>query len=129
MASAVVATVTDVVTRAQEFLSLATGSYPAYTSVTISLAIADASLMMNNTVWGPLAELAQTYLAAHLLTIRNPQLALPAGPVSEDRVGEVSSKYAVASGPVTESNYSASRWGREYLTLQRMIPQTRFAVT
>ena len=123
----VVATVTDVVTRAKEFASLATGSPPV--SAEISLAIADASLMMNNQVWGTLAELAQTYLAAHLLTVRNPQLALPAGPASEDKVGEISTSYAVAAGPVTESNYSSSRWGREYLTLQRMIPFTRMAVT
>lgn len=123
----VLATVTDVVTRCKEFATLATGSPPV--SAEISLAIADASLMMNNNAFGQLAELAQTYLAGHLLTIRNPQLALPAGPVSEDRVDDVSTKYAVSAPPVTESDLTSSRWGRAYTSLQRQLPFVRIAVT
>ena len=127
MATQTLATVTDVVTRAKEFASLATGAPPV--SAEISLAIADAVLQVNVNVWGARAELAQTYLAAHFLTCRNPQLATPAGPSTSDKVGDVETAYAVASGPVTEADYSSSRWGRAYLTLQRQLVACRMTVT
>jgi hypothetical protein len=119
-----VATVDDVRTRAKEFASLLDPE--------ITTALNDAAAQINVTFFGGAAAaktvLAQTYLAAHLLSIRNPQLATPAGPVSEDKVGEVSASYAVAGGLRSESDWNLSRWGREYQTLARQCIAARLPI-
>jgi Protein of unknown function (DUF4054) len=121
------ATVQDVTLRAKEFQTLG--------SAEISLALADAVRQINVNQFGTptLAEstvvLAQAYLAAHFLSARNPLLALPAGPVSEDKVDGVEASYAVAAPPASEADFNTSRWGRAFLTLCRQNLDGRVIVT
>lgn len=112
-----VATVDDVILRAKEFASLGAPE--------IAMALADATSMVNITIFGGLLSrktvLAQVYVAAHLLSIRNPKLATPAGAVVSERVGDVQATYAVptSSRTYTEADWNQSRWGREYMSLYR----------
>jgi hypothetical protein len=114
------ATVSDVTMRAKEFASLGAPE--------IALALNDAALQVNGAQFGTKTRLAQTYLAAHFLSIRNPLLALPVGPVKSDRVDGVSSEYAVAGPPAAESDLNSSRWGRAFQTLQRQFALARIGV-
>lgn len=115
------AQVTDVTLRAKEFASLG--------STEILLALNDAALVVNTDFFGTTALLAQAYLAAHYLSIRNPALAQPAGPISEEHVGDVSAQYAVARPPAAEADYNSSRWGREFITLARQTLEGRVITT
>ena len=121
MGFAVLATVNDVMLRAKEFQPLGTFASPNWTSAEVTQAIADAAAVMNNTLFGNNAEVAQTYLAAHFLTVQNPQLAQAAGPVSGDDVGGVRSQYAVAAAPATMEDYNSSRWGRAFASLRKRM--------
>ena len=105
--------VADVTNRAKEFASL--------TSAEIERASDDAELQINATAWGTKANLATIYLAAHFLSAWNPDLAIAAGAVSSETVGEVSRTYAVGSAPAA-GDYGSSRWGVEYKRLMRTIP-------
>ncbi len=126
MPYSLVATVNDVILRAKEFANLA----PAE----IAMALADATSMVNITIFGGLTSqktvLAQVYVAAHLLSIRNPTLATPAGAVVSERVGDVQATYAVptSSRTYTEADWNQSRWGREYMTLYRGCVGIKFIV-
>ena len=104
-------TAADVTARAKEFVSLTVGE--------INAAIADALLQINVKVWGKKADLATIYLAAHNLSVQNPLLARPVGPVSEEAVVQVRRSYAVA---VSARRYGDTFWGSEYLRLLRQLP-------
>ena len=119
MGFAVLATVNDVMLRAKEFQSLGTLSGSTWTSAEVTMAIADAAANINNTPFGNNAELAQTFLAAHFLTVQNPGLAQASGPVSGDDVGGVRSQYAVSAAPAARDDYNSSRWGIAYLSLRK----------
>ena len=88
----------------------------------ITVALNDANLQVNTIACGSRAQLAQTYLAAHLLSCRYPALANPAGPTNHDQVGGVLSRYAVSASPATAADFSTSRWGQAFRTLMRQIP-------
>lgn len=102
----------------------------AFTSLDpIATALNDAALQINAAAFGLRTQLAQTYLAAHLLSVRNPQLALPAGPVRRDMVGQVQTEYAVNAAPANEADYNTSRWGQAFRTLCRQLMSGRVMVT
>jgi hypothetical protein len=109
-----IATNDDVTTRAKEFAGLAPSE--------ISQALADAASEINTTIFGgPNTRetlLAQVYLAAHLLSLSNPKLALAAGPVNQEKVGDVSVGYAVTAFKGS-SGYNATRWGQAFVVLCR----------
>jgi hypothetical protein len=121
-----VATLADVRARAKEFSGL--------DDTEVNMALADATSMVNVTIFGgPTSQktvLAQVYVAAHLLSMRNPALATPAGAVVMERVGDVQATYAVptSSRTYTESDWNQSRWGREYMTLYRSCSKIKFVV-
>lgn len=121
-----VATPTDVKIRAKEFASL--------DDAEVAVALADATSMINIDIFGGITSqktiLAQVYVAAHLLSIRNPVLAQPAGPVVSERVGDVQATYAVptSSRTYTEADWNTTRWGREYMTLYRGCVKIKFVV-
>jgi hypothetical protein len=102
---------TDVTNRAPEFASLDPS--------VIQLAIDDATLQVNRTVFGAKADLATVYLAAHNLSVSYPQYITQVAPVSQESVGEVSRSYAVTPQASSFSAYGATKWGREYLRLVR----------
>lgn len=107
------AVVSDVTTRAKEFATLS--------PTEILLALNDAAAEINtgeqnNTT---ITIRLQATLAAHLLSIRNPTLALPAGPTTSNKVGDVAQSYAVTPSPAREDDLNASRWGREFIRLRR----------
>lgn len=126
-----VATVQDVLLRAKEFAVLGSTDLGA---AEVAMALADATSMVNIAIFGgPLSQktkLAQVYVAAHLLSIRNPALATPAGAVVMEKVGDVQATYAVptSSRTYTESDWNQSRWGREYMTLYRTCVGIKFVV-
>jgi hypothetical protein len=109
-------TAANVTARAKEFASL--------TADEINLAIDDAELQINRTVWGDKADLATIYLAAHILSIQNPSLVTAVGPIQSEKVGQVSRTYAVSVSTNQGTQYGSSRWGREYLRLRAQLPSS-----
>jgi hypothetical protein len=126
-----VATVQDVVLRAKEFAALGATDLGAEE---IALALADAAAYVNTTIFGgPTSQktvLAQVYVAAHLLSIRNPALAQPAGAVISEQIGQIKASYAVPTSvrAYTEADWNQTRWGREYMTLYRGCAGIKFVV-
>ena len=131
MPFALVATVQDVVLRAKEFAALGATDIGAQE---IALALNDAAAYVNTTIFGgPTAQktvLAQVYVAAHLLSIRNPAIATPAGALITGKVGSVQATYAVPTSvrAYTESDWNQSRWGRQYMSLYRSCAGIKFVV-
>jgi len=88
----------------------------------VSLVLADAVLMVSDTIYGKFEERAQRYLAAHLLTLISNASSgsggSAAGAVSRERVGEVEIEYAVSGGSCG-SVYSSTSYGRTFMDIKR----------
>ena len=131
MPFALVATVQDVVLRAKEFAPLGLTDLGAQE---IALALNDAAAMVNTTIFGGATAqktvLAQVYVAAHLLSIRNPAIATPAGAVISEQIGQIKASYAVPTSvrAYAESDWNQSRWGRQYMALYRSCAGIKFVV-
>lgn len=96
---------------AAEFATVSDGDVQAF--------LDDAALELSVDRWGTLYDRAHALVAAHLLAVARPDLAMPAGPIVSEAVGAVSRSYAVpAAAP---SPWSTSRHGLEYLRLLRRL--------
>lgn len=106
------ATVAQVRAIAPEFATVSDSDVQAF--------LDDAALQLNASIWGAKRDLAHKYLAAHLLGTARPDLAMAAGPVQSESVGQVSRSYAVQTSAQPGSQFDATRHGREY---RRMVLQ------
>lgn len=90
----------------------------------LDAAIADAQLQVSAGVWGDLYDLGVTHLAAHALMAAHPEILGPgmtgAGPISSEKVGELSRTYAVTAA-THGGGYKDTAPGREYLRLRTML--------
>lgn len=105
----------DITKIAPEFTVASVGQ-PAF-----DLAIADSALMINAIRWGTRADMAQRYLAAHLIALAFPDLSPPL--VTREMAGGVSRDYAIAM-PTDQRALATTRFGRVYLDLLRMFRAT-----
>lgn len=62
---------------------------------TFSLAIADAELYINSSLYGSLADLAKRYFAAHCLAVWTASPANASGAVASEKAGRVEVRYQV----------------------------------
>jgi hypothetical protein len=108
----VAATISTVRRIAAEFASVSDDDVQGF--------LDDAALELSADFWGDLYARAQALVAAHLLGIAHPELALPPGPISAEAVGAVSRSYAVAPA-AQNSRWGTSRHGVEYLRLLRTM--------
>lgn len=91
----------------------------------IELILADVVEQITATVYGTKQEQAQRYLGAHLLTLINAGnvgiSSGAAGPVAEEKVGDVRIRYA--SGAFSKfsdfNRYDETKYGRMYMVLRR----------
>ena len=83
--------------------------------------LSDVLLEISVSFWGSqqMADRVTKYLVAHVLALAHPELSGP-GPVSGERVGEVSRTYAVGA-PRDPDTYDMTRYGKEYKRLRRMM--------
>lgn len=81
------------------------------------LDIADKSIA--EPIWGIHADYGRGYLAAHLMTISN--RGGLAGPVKEEKVGDLSQTFAVSDAATALDSTS---YGKEYLRLRSEIAKT-----
>lgn len=103
----------DIVAIAPEFAGLSQNVF--------TVAIADSALLINAPKWGTRADMAQKYLAAHMIGMSHPDEASPV--VSQESAGGVSRMYAVGFDADPRS-YSLTRHGRFYLDLLRSFRTT-----
>ena len=104
------------------------------TEARISVFLTDALNDIAPTEWGSDADNAQMLLAAHLLcTIGNADgsSAVDPGAVKEEKIGEVATKWAVATpgggSASEEDSLKSTTYGREFLRIKRRIFSRRYA--
>lgn len=91
----------------------------------VDLILADVAEQITSTVYGRRREIAQRYLAAHLLTLINQGAngvsAGTSGPISEEKVGDVQIKYASDSFAKLSdaSRYDETKYGRYYMSIRK----------
>ena len=113
------ATVAGLQTRCPEFAGTA--------DATIELALADALAQLNTDAWSSdQADLAQLYLAAHILKTwtlwATDASAVPAGPVTSVKAGDLSKNYAAGGGSLSpeDAALASTAYGREFLRIREM---------
>ena len=117
------ATVSGIKTRCPEFAATATA--------TIELAITDTALQLNRSAWGSdeLADLAHTYLAAHILKLQALWAAAgnaPSGQLQSVKDGDLSKTYGLfQAGTASEHELMSTAYGREFVRLRGMAFATR----
>lgn len=87
------------------------------TTVQVNAAINTAAAMMNSVTWGDLYDIAQTYLAAHLLSLST--LKGKVG-VANERVGGLARGYNTLNKPYDQAFYLTA-YGTQYLALRDML--------
>ena len=76
-------------------------------------------------VWGEKHVIAQSLVAAHIVTLAQEGSDGPAGPVVSESAGGLSRTYASGSGGTESDAYwSSTSYGRRYLALRRTLPLT-----
>jgi hypothetical protein len=98
------------VLRAPEFSDLASDE--------VAAAISDAALQVSSLVWGSKTDLGILLLAMHNLAISHPELG-QTGPVTSERVGDLSRSYATPS--LGSHELAETRYGRRFLALKRTV--------
>lgn len=89
-----------------------------------AVALADAALLIDDSLFGDTAVPAHVYLAAHLLA-STPGSGMPSGsgPVTSARAGEIAATFAGPTG--TLDDLDSTEWGRLF---NRFAPQ-HFGIT
>lgn len=86
----------------------------------ISILISIASKSVSEGVWGDLTDPATGYLTAHLLAMSKRGASGGSGPVTMEKVGELSRGYGQLSVD-GNAELASTVYGAEYLRLRRMI--------
>jgi hypothetical protein len=105
-------TVQDIRTQLPEFAAL--------DGEQIELALAKAGRRINTTQWGSKADDAMVCLTGHLLALSCKQGEGPVGPVTSEKVGDVSVTYLVPES-FKRSALASTQYGRCYLELLATI--------
>ncbi len=109
--------------------------FPEFSAVNpsrISAFIGIAQNSLNSNVWGTAYDAGLAYLTAHLLKKSGPGGGVQggtstAGPITQERVGELSRSYGtvdVGSNSSADALLATTSYGLEYLRLRRLIPTT-----
>lgn len=95
------------------------------TDARIDLFIGFAGNSINAAVWGTLTDQATSYLTAHLLSRANSGGA-GGGPVTMEKVGDLSRSYGQMSGETADylGELGLTAYGVEFGRLRRQIPVT-----
>lgn len=80
--------------------------------------ISDVKLRLRNSDWGDRANMAATYLAAHIGAISLRKANAAVGPVSDISVDDVSRSWAT---PAEVNTYTSTNWGMMYMQLRDSI--------
>lgn len=122
-------TVSDFTTRFPEFVS--------EDSARIELFIADAELVVNETLWDVKYNLGLAYLTAHYLSLANftegggGGVGSGTGTIASKSVDGVSVSYAVPTISNTSGNddfYTQTSYGQRYLALRKTLSRAAFTV-
>lgn len=99
--------------------------FAAETDARVDLFIGFAGNSINADVWGTLTDQATSYLTAHMLARANAGGA-GGGPVTTEKVGELSRSYGQLGGQYAEAlgELALTSYGVEYARLRRQIPVT-----
>lgn len=94
----------------------------------VELKIAEASALVAETVWLALYDLGVAYLTAHLMLVQKsaqgPGGGASAGPVTSERVGDLSRNYGGSGGGGMDGmGYDSTIYGKEYKRLLRIVSQ------
>ncbi len=87
----------------------------------IQLYIDQASLSVNASVWLAKSEIGIAYLTGHLLTMVTKFVGGVSGPVSSEKVGDLSRNYAQLALP-SANEYSMTSYGIEFYRLRKSLP-------
>lgn len=105
--------------------------FPEFSTATdtlIELWLAQAERRVNTTQWGEKADDATLWLTAHLLKIdcqiRGGGTPV-AGPISSERVGDLSRTYSVPGGRLKDSFLASTVYGQQYLEMRKEMIGTR----
>ncbi len=118
-------TYTNVIAIAPEYAS-------PFSTGTINTFIGFAELQVDATVWGVLADMATTYLSAHLLALSYPGGTPtgasngPGGPLTAESVGDVSRSFGQSSPKdlfVGDVDLMSTGYGRQFLSLRQSLPR------
>ena len=94
----------------------------------VQRALDDAESMVDLMAYGVRADLAHTYYAAHLLTLRYPSLMGDMGGesrgITSKSAGEISVSFASPAVTGDESDVSRTYWGRLFREQQRIAGAT-----
>jgi hypothetical protein len=87
----------------------------------IQIYIDQAVLSVNAAIWTGKTEVGIAYLTGHLMALMIPGSTGPSGPVTSEKVGDLSRNYA--SVTIANSNeYHQTIYGTEFLRLRRSLP-------
>ncbi len=116
-------TSTNVIAIAPEYAS-------PFSTGTIDTFIGFAELQVFSDVWGRLADMATTYLAAHLLALSYPggtptgASSGPGGPLTSEKVGDVSRNFGQSNPTgltVGDVDLMSTGYGRQFLSLRESL--------
>lgn len=84
------------------------------------LILADVASEVSSSIYGTKQEMAQRYLAAHYLTLISAANKQTSGPLSSERVGQVSMSYAQINY-LNRNRYDETSYGRVFNSIRRSI--------
>ncbi len=87
----------------------------------VELFIGIAASQIGSDAWGTLTDPATAYLAAHSLAMANRLGSGAAGPVTAEKVGDLSRNYGDLSSKLDSVELSSTPYGLEYLRMRRQV--------
>jgi hypothetical protein len=89
----------------------------------LEILIAEAALLISESLWGDHYNIGLLYLTAHLAsTTAGGSSGSPGaiGPITSRRVGDVAVTYASPASSPSNENYTSTTYGQMYLSLRRI---------
>lgn len=87
----------------------------------VQMFLDDATIFVNERVWGTRCDLGVAYLAAHLLAINNRGSGGASGPVTSEKVGDLQRSYAAPTASNLDPTYASTTYGMEYVRIRKTI--------
>jgi len=96
-------------------------------SDTIQFFITMATARLDQPIWGKYWDMGVTFLAAHLITMRNRRSA--SGQVTDQKVGDLQVQYSdMTMGGKMDLTYRQTSYGLEYLQLRSLVVVTPIVI-
>jgi hypothetical protein len=113
------------------------GAFSCFTDGQITNALTKAGFYINEAAWDVgspgRGACGLSLLAAHFIgsapRTGNSTGAAPSGPVTAQSAGGISRSYGTVGGRVSESSFSSTTWGLQYLEMRRGVPTTPFVAS